>query len=67
MLRNVCVSQAEPIAAVRHAERRSTGNDPVEIAWITLRRHQRLPAAIGTAIEVGVAPGLPVILHRNQL
>ena len=66
MLRNVCVSQAEPIAACV-TQRGSAGNDPVKIAGITLCDHQRLAAAVGAAVEVSMTPGLSVILHRDLL
>src|SRR6202030_4035358 len=35
--------------------RGSTGENAVEIFWKALRFHQRFSAAIGTAIEIGVA------------
>ena len=50
-----------------HAERGRARHNAIEITWIALRCHQRLTAAIGTAVEVGVAPGFAIVLLRDLL
>ena len=58
----VCARQPATVQGVLHLKQhdRGTGDDAVEIVGIAHRLHQRLAAAIRTAVEIAVGGGLAV-------